>query len=389
LVALLNAGITPLVPRFGSLGASGDLAPLAHVGLCLLGEGRAYTADGALVDSEKALRTAKLAPTRLNNKDGLALINGTDGMLAMLVLACVDLILLLKTADITAAMSIEALFGTDAPFTAELQALRPHPGQARSAGNIVRLLAGSGVTAAHRDSDHLVQDSYSLRCSPQVAGAARDTLEFATGVAERELASAIDNPVVLRDGRVKSNGNFHGAPLGYAMDFLAIASCDVGSISERRTDRLMDPSRSEGLPAFLSMDAGVNSGLMISAYTAAALLSENRRLAVPASVDNATTSAMQEDHVSMGWNAGLKLRESLVNLARILAVELVAASVGLYFRQPLEPAAGTAAVRDLVLSQVGAPGPDRYTAPELEAAEELIRSGAVVAAAEAAVGALA
>jgi histidine ammonia-lyase len=375
LAALLNAGVTPVVPIHGSLGASGDLAPLAHVAACLIGE------DGALA-------AAGLAPLRLEAKEGISLVNGTDGMLAMLVLACEDARLLLRTADVAAAMSIEALLGTDRVFAADLQALRPHPGQAASAENLSRLLAGSAIVASHRESPHAVQDSYSMRCTPQVAGAARDTLDFAARVAERELAAAIDNPVVLADGRVESNGNFHGEPLAFACDFLAIACAEAGSIAERRVDRLLDPSRSAGLPAFLATEPGVNSGLMLAQYTAAALVAENRLLAHPASTDSVPTSGMQEDHVSMGWSAAVKLRRLLVNVARVLAVELLCAARGLELRGPLEAATATAAVRDLVTDRAGGAGPDRLLAPELAAVERLVLSGAVVAAAETAVGEL-
>jgi histidine ammonia-lyase len=372
LAALLNAGVTPVVPVHGSLGASGDLAPLAHVAACLIGEG-------------SALADAGLAPLRLEAKEGLSLVNGTDGMLAMLVLACEDALLLLRTADVTAAMSVEALLGTDRVFAADLQALRPHPGQAASAENLSRLLAGSAIVASHRDTEHAVQDSYSMRCSPQVAGAARDTLEFAVRVAERELASAVDNPVVLADGRVESNGNFHGEPLAFACDFLAIACAEVGAIAERRVDRLLDPHRSAGLPAFLAPEPGVNSGLMLAQYTAAALVAENRLLAHPASTDSVPTSGMQEDHVSMGWSAGVKLRRLLANVARVLAVELLCAARGLELRGPLRAAPATSAVRGLVGAHCGGPGPDRMLAPELAAAERLVRTGAVVAAAAGAV----
>jgi histidine ammonia-lyase len=378
LAGLLNAGVTPVVPTHGSLGASGDLAPLAHVGLCLTGEGEATGPDGSRLQAPEALALAGLAPLRLEVKEGLALINGTDGMLGMLVLACHDLRVLLQAADVTAAMSVEALLGTDRVFAPELQELRPQPGQARSAANLVRLLAGSEIVASHRHSSHAVQDSYSMRCSPQVAGAARDTLEFAEGVATRELASAVDNPVVLPDGRVESNGNFHGAPLGFACDFLAVAAAEVGSISERRVDRLLDPHRSAGLPAFLAPEPGVNSGLMLAQYTAAALVARNRILAQPASVDSVPTSGMQEDHVSMGWGAALKLRELLDNLAGVLAVELVCAGHGLDLRSPLQPAPATAAARDLLRQHVAGPGPDRPPAPDLAAARELVRSGALL-----------
>ena len=386
LAALLNAGIVPSVPVHGSLGASGDLAPLAHVAASLTGEGAAAGRDGRRQPAGEALAAAGLRPLRLEAKEGLSLVNGTDGMLAMLVLACADARLLLRTADVTAAMSVEALLGTDRVFGADLQALRPHPGQARSAANLTRLLAGSAIVASHRHSAHAVQDSYSMRCSPQVAGAARDTLDFAEQVAGRELGAAIDNPVVLADGRVESNGNFHGEPLAFACDFLAIAAAEVGAIAERRVDRLLDPHRSAGLPPFLAAEAGVNSGLMLAQYTAAALVAENRLLAHPASTDSLPTSGMQEDHVSLGWSAGVKLRRLLVNLARVLAVELLCAARALDLRAPLAPAAATAAVRDLVRAGAGGPGPDRLLAPELAEAERLVRSGAVVAAAEAALG---
>ena len=367
LLRLLDDGPLPEVPEHGSLGCSGDLAPLAHLGLALL--------DAGLV---------------LEAKEGLALVNGTDGMLGMLVLACHDLRRLLRTADVAAAMSVEALLGTDRAFAADLLALRPHPGQQDSGANLRRLLAGSTIVASHRTGDPRVQDAYSLRCSPQVHGAARDTLVFAEEVADRELASAIDNPVVLADGRVESAGNFHGAPLAYACDFCAIVAADVGSMSERRTDRLLDASRSHGLPPFLADDPGVDSGLMIAQYTAAALVAECKRLAAPASVDSIPTSAMQEDHVSMGWAAARKLRTVLADLGRILAVELTAAARGLDLRAPLVPAPATAAVvAALRVAGVGGPGPDRPLAPDLAAAEALVRSGAALAAAEGQVGELA
>jgi histidine ammonia-lyase len=378
LLAMLNAGITPLVPEHGSLGCSGDLAPLAHVALCLIGEGAAMTRAGLRVENAE-LRLAGLTPIALEAKEGLALINGTDGILGMLILGCVDLHDLLKVADITAAMSVEALLGTNAPFDPRVHALRPHPGQGTSAANLSRLLAGSEICASHRDSPHAVQDAYSMRCSPQVAGAARDTLAFATTVAERELASAIDNPSILDDGSVASNGNFHGAPLGLACDFLAIAAAEVGAIAERRTDRLLDPARSQGLPAFLAFEPGTNSGVMLAQYTAAALVAENRRLAAPASVDSIPTSAMQEDHVSMAWGAARKLRHVVDNLRKILSIELVCAARAIDMRSPLAPAPATAAARDLLRERVAGPGPDRVLAPELAAAEELVRSGAVLA----------
>ncbi len=288
--------------------------------LALTGEGEVHDAAGVRMPAAAALRAAGIVPVTLAAKEGLALINGTDGMLGMLLLALADLRLLLATADIAAAMSVEALLGTDRAFAADLMALRPHPGQQASAANLRALLAGSGVVASHRTPDCTrVQDAYSLRCSPQVHGAARDTVEHAATVAARELAAAIDNPVVTTDGRVESNGNFHGAPVGYVLDFLAIAVADVAGISERRTDRLLDASRSNGLPPFLAADPGVDSGLMIAQYTAAGVTSELKRLAVPASVDSIPSSAMQEDHVSMGWHAARKLRRGVDGLATVLA----------------------------------------------------------------------
>ena len=318
IVSLLNAGVTPVVHEHGSLGASGDLAPLAAAALVLVGDGEAELDDGTRVGGRAAMAAAGLEPVKLRAKEGLALINGTDGMLGMLVLALADLTNLLKVADIAAAMSVEALLGTDRAFAEDLVAMRPQLGQACSAANLRRLLDGSPIVASHRYGDSRVQDAYSLRCTPQVHGSARDTVAHATSVAERELVSFIDNPVVLADGRVESCGNFHGAPVAAVADFLAIAVADVGAISERRTDRLLDPARSAGLPPFLAPDAGVNSGLMIGQYTQAAMVAENRRLAVPASVDTIPTSAMQEDHVSLGWAACRKLRVVVANLARIL-----------------------------------------------------------------------
>jgi len=388
LIAALNAQITPLVPRYGSVGCSGDLAPLAHIALALVGEGDIVNAEGAPQPAMQALKAAKLKPLKLETKEGLSMINGTDGMLGMLVLACKDAELCFRVADITAAMSAEALLGTDRPFQPHLHQIRPHAGQVASAANLARMLRGSGIVSSHRHSAHAVQDSYSVRCSPQVAGAARDTLDFARRTAAVELGSAIDNPVVLENGDVESNGNFHGEPLAFAADFLAIAAAEVGAIAERRVDRLLDPHRSEGLPPFLAQEPGVNSGLMVAQYTAASLVAENRRLAAPASVDSVPTSGMQEDHVSMGWGAALKLRTVLDNLNSILAVELVAAARALDLRAPLAPAPATAAVRDAVRKHVAGAGPDRVVAPELAAAEGLIRSGAVVAAAQAVTGAL-
>ncbi|MCE1177724.1 MAG: histidine ammonia-lyase [Micrococcales bacterium] len=388
-VALLNAGITPIVHEYGSLGCSGDLAPLAHCALALMGEGEVRDAEGQRMPSAQALSAAGVEAVVLREKEGLALINGTDGMLGMLCLAIHDLRGLLRTADVAAAMSVEGLLGTDDVFASDLHELRPQPGQAVSAANLRALLADSEIRQSHQDPAECtrVQDAYSLRCSPQVAGAVRDTVEYAATVAGRELASAVDNPVVTHDGRVESNGNFHGAPVAYALDFLAIVAADLASISERRTDRFLDKARSHGLPPFLADDPGVDSGHMIAQYTQAAIVSELKRLAAPASVDSIPSSAMQEDHVSMGWSAARKLRRSVDGLTRVLAVEVLTAARGLELRAPLRPSPATGAVV-VALREAGVegPGPDRWLAPEIDAAVHLTASGAVVTAAEAGLG---
>ncbi|MFD3743580.1 histidine ammonia-lyase [Nocardia sp. NPDC058633] len=387
--ALLSAGITPVVYEYGSLGCSGDLAPLSHVALAVIGEGEVRDAHGELRPAVEAMAAAGIAPVELQEKEGLALINGTDGMLGMLVLACHDLRALLRLADVTASMSVEGLLGTDKVFAADLQALRPQPGQAIAAANMVRVLADSPIVASHATPDcTVVQDAYSLRCAPQVAGAARDTLDHAERVAGFELASAVDNPVVTLDGRVESNGNFHGAPVAYVLDFLAIVIADVASISERRTDRFLDKARNHGLPPFLAHDPGVDSGHMIAQYTQAAIVSDLKRLAAPASVDSIPSSAMQEDHVSMGWSAARKLRRALDGLTRVLAIEALTAARALDLRAPLAPAPATAAVLAALRGQVPGPGPDRHLAPEIEAAVGLARSGALLAAAESVTGPL-
>ncbi|MEU5519283.1 histidine ammonia-lyase [Streptomyces sp. NPDC047860] len=386
---VLNAGITPVVHEYGSLGCSGDLAPLSHCALTLMGEGDAEGPDGTVRQAGELLAAHGIRPVELREKEGLALLNGTDGMLGMLVLALADLDLLYKSADVTAALSLEALLGTDEVLAPELHAIRPHPGQAASAANMLAVLKDSGLTGHHQDDAPRVQDAYSVRCAPQVAGAGRDTLAHARLVAERELASAVDNPVVLPDGRVESNGNFHGAPVAYVLDFLAIAVADLASIAERRTDRLLDKNRSHGLPPFLADDPGVDSGLMIAQYTQAALVSELKRLAVPASADSIPSSAMQEDHVSMGWSAARKLRTAVDNLTRVVAVELYAATRAVELREGLTPAPATRAVIEAVREAgVGGPGPDRYLAPDLEAAGAFVRDGRLVGAVETVTGPL-
>ncbi|MFF8030329.1 MULTISPECIES: histidine ammonia-lyase [unclassified Streptomyces] len=395
---VLNAGITPVVHEYGSLGCSGDLAPLSHCALTLMGEGEAEGPDGRVRPAGDLLAEHGIQPLELREKEGLALLNGTDGMLGMLIMALADLDLLYRSADVTAALSMEALLGTDRVLAPELHAVRPHPGQAASAANMLAVLRGSGLTGHHQGDAPRVQDAYSVRCAPQVAGAGRDTLAHARLVAERELAAAVDNPVVLpggtagesgSGGRVESNGNFHGAPVAYVLDFLAIAVADLGSIAERRTDRLLDKNRSHGLPPFLADDAGVDSGLMIAQYTQAALVGELKRLAVPASADSIPSSAMQEDHVSMGWSAARKLRTAVDCLTRVIAVELYAATRAVELREGLTPAPATRAVIEAARKAgVEGPGPDRYLAPDLAAAEAFVRDGRLVAAVEAVTGPL-
>ena len=320
----------------------------------------------------------------LREKEGLALINGTDGMLGMLLLALHDLSVLLQTADVAAALSIESQLGTVAVFAADLMALRPQVGQAASAANLRAFLAGSPIVASHRDPAVCtrVQDAYSLRCSPQVHGAARDTVDHARTIAFRELSSAVDNPVITDDGRVESNGNFHGAPVAYVLDFLAIAVADVASISERRTDRALDQTRSHGLPPFLAHEVGVDSGLMIAQYAAAGIVSELKRLAVPASVDSIPSSAMQEDHVSMGWAAARKLRRGIDGLARVLAIEVLTGARAIDLRAPLQPGAVDRRRARSRPHRRARSGHDHFLSPDIEAVTDLVISGQVAASAE-------
>ncbi|WP_237187641.1 histidine ammonia-lyase [Rothia nasimurium] len=387
--AMLSAGLTPVVREYGSLGCSGDLAPLSHCALAIMGEGQVRDADGQLYETVEAFEKYGLTPVELAEKEGLALINGTDGMLGMLVLALTDLDALVKLADVAAAMSVEGLAGTDRVFAPELHQLRPHPGQGAAAANMKKVLEGSGIIQHHAENvTTYVQDAYSLRCAPQVAGAVRDTIEHARTVALRELASAVDNPVVTLDGRVESNGNFHGAPVAYVLDFLAIAVADAASISERRTDRFLDVARNRGLPPFLADDPGVDSGHMIAQYTQAAIVSELKRLAVPASVDSIPSSAMQEDHVSMGWSAARKLRKAVDGITRVLAIEILTAARGIDLRAPQTPSPATAAVIGRLRQDVAGPGPDRFLSPEIERTVELVAHGELLAAVETVTGPL-
>jgi histidine ammonia-lyase len=387
IVQLLNAGVTPAVPSRGSVGASGDLAQLAHAALCLLGEGRALAEDDGTEPATAALERAGIEPVELRAKEGLALINGTEGMLALGVLALHDARRLLTAADVTAAMTVEGALGTDRPFAEEIIELRPHPGAAASAANLRSLLAASAIIASHRDSEHAVQDPYSMRCAPQVHGAARDAATFAADLFDRELASVVDNPVILSDGRVESTGNFHGEPLAYAMDLLAVALTGLASISERRTYWLLGPAQQRGLPPFLSTEAGLGSGYMLAQYTQASLVSECKMLAQPAGVDSIPTSGNQEDHVSMGWLAGLKLREVVAHVGTVLAVEAVCAAQALDLRQP-DTARGTGAALRALRARVPFLERDRDVSEDIAEATELVRAGALAEAAAVEIGAL-
>lgn len=368
IIALLNNDVIPVVPRHGSLGASGDLAPLAHAACALLGEGDVID-DGARVPALTALEHHQLVPLQLRAKEGLALINGTDAMSSVMALVVHDLASLLRSADCAAAMSIEALLGTASVFDADVMALRPASGQQHSAANVRRLLRESPIAASHRESRHAVQDAYSLRCTPQVHGAARDLLEFARQTVERELSAVVDNPVVLaqRD-EILSNGNFHGQALAYAADCCALLCADVAAISERRVARLLDSELSRGLPPFLVAEPGLNSGLMILQYTAAALVASLRAAATPLSVQSAVTSAAQEDHVSMGFEAALRTHESVQHLRTVLAIEMICAAQALELRRPLRPAPATRALLESLRSRVEFLAADRMLAGDVEAA---------------------
>jgi histidine ammonia-lyase len=378
LLALLEADLLPVVPSLGSVGASGDLAPFAHLALPLIGEGRVRR-NGRVMLAAEGLKEIGLEPLTLAAKEGLSLLNGTEGMLAMACLGIDRAARLARAADAACAMSVEALLGSARPFREELHALRPHPGQGQSAQRIARLLEGSELGASHaNDFDHAVQDAYSLRCAPQVHGAVLDTIAHARAVASVELGAVVDNPIVFPESNeVISGGNFHGAPLAFILDFLAIAVTELGSISERRLDRMLDPQRSSGLPPFLSPSAGLHSGYMLAQYTAAALVAECRVLSHPASVDSIPTSGSQEDHVSMGWGAGRKLTEILDNISRVVATELVVAAQGIEFRRPLRPSAAVGALLAAIRERVPALTADRPIGEELEATAAFIESGGV------------
>jgi histidine ammonia-lyase len=388
LLACLEAGLVPEVPSRGSVGASGDLAPLAHLALPLVGEGFARV-DGELVPGAEALARVGLEPVRLGAKEGLSLINGTQFMSAVGALALVRARRLAQAADVACALSLEALQGSPVAFRPEIHALRPLPGQAASAANVLRLVEGSAIIEAHRWCDK-VQDAYSLRCAPQVHGASRDVVAYAEGVVSVELNAATDNPLVLVEEReLVSNGNFHGQPLAFALDALKLAVAELANISERRVERLTNPSLSDGLPAFLTPDGGLNSGFMIPQYVAASLVSENKVLAHPASVDSIPTSAGQEDHVSMGNAAALTCWQVVANSERALAIELLAATQGVEFLAPLEPGTGVRAAHDAVRALSPPLVEDRPLAADIERVAEAIRSGELVAVVADEVGELA
>jgi histidine ammonia-lyase len=388
LLDCLNRRVHPIVPSRGSVGASGDLAPLAHLALPLVGEGKAQVGDEVLPGGE-ALATAGLKPVRLRAKEGLSLINGTQFMAAIAALALVRGGRLARSADIACALSLEALQGSRASFRPEIHALRPLPGQEASAANILRLLDGSAIIEAHRWCDK-VQDAYSLRCAPQVHGACRDLLAYAEATVAVELNAATDNPLVLvEEDELVSNGNFHGQPLAFALDAMAMALAELASISERRVERLTNPSLSDGLPAFLTRDGGLNSGFMIPQYVAASLVSENKVLAHPASVDSIPTSAGQEDHVSMGNASALTCWQVLANAERALAIELLAGAQAIEFLAPLEPGVGARAAHDFVRGISPAVDEDRTLSEDIERVAHAIRNGELVTAVDGAVGALA
>jgi histidine ammonia-lyase len=387
LLECLTRGVVPRVPSRGSVGASGDLAPLAHLALPLVGEGEA-SYEGELLSGADALAAAGLEPTRLAAKEGLSLINGTQFMASYGALGVVRARRLTQAADLACALSLEALQGSRTSFLPQIHALRPLRGQAASAANVLRLIEGSAINEAHKWCDK-VQDAYSLRCAPQVHGAARDLLDYVEGTVAVELNAATDNPLVLvADELLVSNGNFHGQPLAFALDALAMASSELANISERRVERLVNPNLSDGLPAFLTSDGGLNSGFMIPQYVAASLVSENKSLCHPASVDSIPTSAGQEDHVSMGNAAGLKAWQVLANSERALAIELLAGAQGVEFLAPLEPGAGVRATHAFVRSLSPRLGDDRPLAPDIEAVAAAIQDGSLIAAVEAEVGEL-
>ena len=376
LLELLEKGMLPVVPWQGSVGASGDLAPFAHLALPLIGEGEVRI-DGEI----RATDQTSFEPVELLTKEGLSLLNGTEGMAAMGAIAHHHGSNLVIVADIAAALSVEALLGSARPFLPEIHALRPHAGQIASARRIASLLEGSEIVASHTDDfQHAVQDAYSLRCAPQVHGAVSDTLDHMERVLTTEVGSVVDNPIVFPEtGEVLSGGNFHGEPLAFVLDFAAIALSELATISERRTDRILDPTRSQGLPPFLAANPGVESGYMITQYVQAALVAENRVLSHPASVDSVPTSAGQEDHVSMGWGAGKKLLEVVRNVRSVLAIEILCGVQGIEYRRPLVAGDGTTRVAAEVRRHVPPLEGDRSLAADIETVAAMIEDGELAA----------
>jgi len=380
LCEMLNRGVTPVVPSQGSVGASGDLAPLAHLALALIGEGECRDEKGACIPSAEALKRAQIRPLVLESKETISLINGTQAMLAVGTLALLAAETLVDTADVLGALSCDALLGTDAAFDERIHKARPHGGQIKSAANLRRMLAGSQLRESHRECGR-VQDAYSLRCIPQVHGAVRDTLAHCRSVFETEANSAVDNPLVFItdakkvEGDVISGGNFHGEPLAFALDFLAIALSALAGISERRIERLVNPALSEGLPPFLAPGAGLNSGFMMAQVTAAALVSENKVLAHPASVDSITTSGNKEDFVSMGMTAALKLKRIVGNARNVLAIEAMAVAQALDFLAPLQASKLGQAAHAAIRSVCPTMEKDRVMYKDFAKIAELIASG--------------
>jgi histidine ammonia-lyase len=388
IAACLNRAVHPVVPERGSLGSSGDLAPLAHVAACLIGEGEAWV-QGRRAPARDALARAGLAPVTLEAKEGLALLNGTHVQAALGALTVLDALRLARLADVTGAMSLEALMGSHAAFDERIHRVRPHPGQVTSAANLRRLTADSAIIASHRDCTR-VQDAYSLRCMPQVHGAARAAIGFAREVIERELGSVTDNPLVFpADAAVLSGGNFHGEVLGLVLDALAIGLAQLAGITERRIDRLVNPLVNEGLPPFLSPHGGLHSGYMIAHYVAGALVNELRTLAHPASVDSIPTSGLQEDYNAMSATSALKARRAVGLAGQVVAIELLLAAQALDCRAPLRAGRGTAAAHAAVRRAISPLDGDRYLQADIEAALALVMDGSVLAAVEDAIGELA
>ena len=386
LLDMLNRGIVPVVPEKGSVGASGDLAPLAHLALVLMGKGEAFY-EGHRVSGSEALDACGLKPLQLESAEGLALVNGTQVMTAIGGLVVHDATLLSKLTDIAASMSLEVLMGSRTEFNPRIHQVRPHPGQIAAAANMERITRNSEIITSHKDCSR-IQDAYTLRCSPQVHGATKDAIFYCRRVIEIEMNSSTGNPLIFADpGEFLLGGNFHGQPVALAMDFMGMAVAELANISERRIERLVNPNLS-GLPAFLVSDGGLNSGFMIAQYTAAALVSENKVLAHPASVDSIPTSANKEDHVSMGTIAARKCREIITNAESVIAVELLCAAQGLDLFTNLKPGEGTLAAYQVVRHSISHLESDRFLAPDIAAMRELICSGAILRAVEEKVGAL-